>query len=162
MKINSVPHHGLWICCLAASMAGVGCNAIDSSKGLLTNAQPVAENGPMVTIEYRAEKQTPQAVRIPLEGENVHVQQALDKAGAWKKFNRAEIELSRQTPQGRHTKMAVTHDRGKRRIDPQCDYQIWPGDTLIVTEDPSTVVDDMLERVGPFGKKAHKKRPAGS
>jgi hypothetical protein len=140
---------------LTGSLA-MGCNALDADRSLFADARaksaaaasdPAAPNA---TVEFHAASGAPQPVKVLLEGESFHVQQALEKSGAWKKYSRMNVELARKTPQGRWTKMAVSCDRSKRKVDPQCDYQIWPGDVLIVKEDPTTIVDDMLARVGPL------------
>lgn len=144
---------GSWSLLVALGLLGNGCNAVDANRSVFGQANSAAESGATMTVEYRSGSGKPQAVKVPVSGEDFRVQQALDKSGAWKKFNRIDLALTRQTPQGRMTKMAVSHDKGKRTVDPQCDYQVLPGDTLVVTEDPTTVLDEMLNRVGPFGRR---------
>jgi len=146
---------------LLTGLLAVGCNALDAdkavfadarAKGAMSASSPPGPNAsrPSATVEFRSPSAAPQPVKIALEGDAFHVQQAMEKAGAWKKYSRMNVELTRKTPQGRWTKMAVSCDRGKRKVDPQCDYQILPGDVLIIKEDPSTIVDDMLSKVSPI------------
>jgi hypothetical protein len=81
-----------------------------------------------------------------------YVQQALDQTKALKKFRRVRLELYRELPQGGGHKIPVQYDRGKKRIDPATDYAIHPHDRIVVTEDTSTVLDDMLESLGATNK----------
>jgi hypothetical protein len=140
---------------LVAASALAGCNAVDADKSLF--ADPRAKAGPMqessaASVEFHPTGGKPLAVKVAIEGDSLHAQQALDKSAAWNKYGRMNVELARKTPQGRWTKMAVSCDRNARKVEPQCDYQIQPGDVLIVKEDPTTIVDDMLDRVGPLRK----------
>lgn len=145
---------GSWSLLVSVGLVATGCTAVDTNRADFAQANSVPDSRATMTVEYRPSGGKPQAVKVPVGGEDFRVQQALDKSGAWKKFNRIDVALTRQTPQGRSTKMAVSHDKGKRRVEPQCDYQVLPGDTLVVTEDPTTVLDEMLNRVGPFGRRA--------
>lgn len=147
-----------WILCVAGAVSATGCNVVDASKSLFaTNANPTANAsvaGPTAVVEYRSSNGATKSVAVPVDGDDFHVQQLMDKTGAFRKFSRSEVELQRKTPQGRQTKMSVSYDRGNRRIEPQCDYQVLPGDVLVVTEDPTNLLDDMLGKVSPTKKKS--------
>lgn len=104
-------------------------------------------------VELRQENGKPQRVAIPLSQE-CHVQDLLEKSGALKKFRRMDLMLARPTPAGNTARMSVGFDRKARKVEPQNDYCVQPGDLLIVTEDTSTILDDMFNRKeGSMGKK---------
>jgi len=102
-------------------------------------------------VEIRPNKDKPQAVEKTLT-ETVHVQTALEQSGALKKFDRATVDVYRQLPSGGWHKMSLEFDKDKHRIPPEYDYAVLPGDRIIVTEDISTIWDDMMERtLRPLG-----------
>ena len=74
----------------------------------------------------------------------------------FERFRRIKLQLVRAAPRGRSIhKLDVAWDRGKKRVPPSHDYAIHPNDRLMVIEDTSTVIDDMLARLtGPFGEAA--------
>jgi len=84
---------------------------------------------------------------LPLDNQQ-HIQDLLVKSGAIKQFSRMDIALLRTTPTGGKQRMNVEFDRSKRAVEMQYDYFIMPGDVLLVTEDPSTIVDDMIKNSG--------------
>lgn len=84
---------------------------------------------------------------LPLD-KQYHIQDLLVQSGALKQFQRIELELLRTTPSGTKQRMNVEYDRAKRAVEMQYDYFIMPGDVLVVTEDPSTIVDDMIKKSG--------------
>src|SRR5205823_5763235 len=98
---------------------------------------------PTFTVQFQTEHAKPQAKKYPIDGETF-VQDALNKSGAFRRYRRMTIDLVRITPHGSPHKMIVSFDRSKHRIEPQCNYEVRPGDTLIITEDKSNIVDDML------------------
>ena len=128
----------------------------DHSHGAIQqvgHTTPAATTNPQCIVELRKEGGKPQRVAIPLSQE-FHVQDLLEKSGALKKFRRMDLLLARPTPAGNTARMSVGFDRKSRKVDPQNDYCIQPGDLLIVTEDTSTVLDDMFNRKeGSMGKK---------
>ena len=68
------------------------------------------------------------------------------------KFRRMDLELYRPLPNGGWHKMRLEYDRGNKQVPPEFDYSLLPGDRVIVTEDPRTIVDDILERaMQPLG-----------
>jgi hypothetical protein len=84
---------------------------------------------------------------LPLDKQQ-HIQDLLVQSGAIKQFSRMDIALLRTTPSGGKQRMNVEFDRSKRAVEMQYDYFIMPGDVLLVTEDSSTIVDDMIKSTG--------------
>jgi hypothetical protein len=108
---------------------------------------------PGFTVEFHASDARPQRLKLPLQ-EVTYIQGALEQSGALQRFARMKIHLYRRLPNriGEH-KLDIAFDRGKRRVEPSFDYAIRPGDRLVIIEDTSTALDDMLESVaGPLGR----------
>ena len=100
--------------------------------------QPTAS----ITIEVRADGKKPEVGKIPLEG-SPRIQEVLEQAGLVKKFRRMDIVVMRTTGDQRQ-KLESKYDHGEGWVNPLYDYQLYPGDHLVVTEDTSNVFDDML------------------
>ena len=77
------------------------------------------------------------------------VQQMLVQSGGLKKYRRAEIEVLRQRPSGGgYFTIPCEYDRETRQIDPANDYALMPGDRLVIKEDKSTIIDDIMKSAG--------------
>jgi hypothetical protein len=110
----------------------------------VTAAPPASPDGPKFFVEFRDDGRKPILVPVPLT-DVLYVQQALEQTGALKRYRRAKIELYRQLPQGGGHKLPIELDRGKRQVPTGSDYALHPNDRIVITEDTSTIVDDMLE-----------------
>ncbi|MGE0756329.1 MAG: hypothetical protein AB7F89_02570 [Pirellulaceae bacterium] len=144
---------------VAACLVGLaGCQTLDANLGTLlgdtraeTPRSVTPDPGtPTYYIEFQPYQKKPILVAMPLNGV-LYVQDALEQSGALKKFRRSQIEVFRQLPQGGGHKIPVKFDRGKRRVDPGSDYSVHPNDRIVVTEDTSTILDDMLQSLGATG-----------
>ena len=133
-----------------------GCQTL--TLGNLTGADSLpnaatspGEKGPTYTVQYHPSEGRPEKVEVPWE-EGVCLQDALVRAEALKRFRRANVELYRKPPdQELYCRMEVHYERSKRAIPPLYNYAVHPGDRLVVTEDPSDAVDDMLDSLkSPF------------
>ena len=145
---------------VVALLGATGCStlALNQSASSAANAEAKEAGSPdkktpTFVIQFKTEGRLVASKTIPIEGD-MFIQDALNKSGAFNRFRRSTIDLVRITPQGARHSMAVAHDRSKHRIEPQCNYAVHPGDTLVLTEDKSTVIDDMMGSFGgPFSKK---------
>lgn len=80
------------------------------------------------------------------------VQSVLDKTKANRKYSRATIDLQRKLPSGEWHKMTVEYDSGSRHVDPLHDYHVQPGDRVVVTEDTTSGIEDLMkDQKGTFG-----------
>lgn len=137
---------------LAVASGLVGCSAFKEQLSPQLNSEVSPPGGPVVepaakyTVEIRPSKGKPQAVEKDLT-DPIHVQSALEKTGASKKFRRMDLELFRPLPSGGWHKMHLEYDKSNHQVPPEFDYALLPGDRIIVTEDPRTMFDDLLERV---------------
>ena len=128
--------------------------ASEITPGPAPDAPPAAK----YVIEVREEKKKPQAVEKTLT-EPIHVQTAMEQVGILKKFNRAKVEVYRPLPAGGWHKMTLEFDNDAHRIPPEYDYAILAGDRIIVTEDTTTIMDDIAERaLRPLGITPPKKK----
>jgi hypothetical protein len=150
---------------LAIASGLVGCSAFHEKlePRLTAEVTPGAAHPekPRATyiVEIRPEKGGPQAVEKELT-DQVHVQTALEKTGAAKKFKRMAVELYRPLPNGGWHKMNLEFDPEARRVAPESDYAVLPGDRIIVIQDTKTMLDDIMERtLEPLGIKQLSRKP---
>lgn len=146
---------------LTAATSGLGCSmwkhSLDDDRPraeLITSADGNGGNASQPLAKYYVElhpaKDQPKRVERSLTGP-MTIQQALKETGALKEFRRSEIELVRTLPGGAVHRMTVEYDRGSKQVAPEFDYSLQPGDRIIVNEDTTTVVDDMLNKtLGPY------------
>lgn len=128
-------------------LMGTGASAAASAAAA---SAPQSIDGPKILVEIRPEGRKPVMVPLPLS-EPSYVQQALEQSGAIKRFRRMKIELYRQLPNGGGHKIPVAFDRGQRRVTTGSDYYLHPNDRVVVIEDTSNVVDDMMNNfAGPM------------
>jgi hypothetical protein len=160
-----MPHTRLTLLGLAAILSGlVGCSmfkeqtapklAAEVTPGPAPDAPPAAK----YVVEVREEKKKPQAVERTLS-DPIHVQTAIEQVGVLKKFNRATVELYRPLPAGGWHKMTLEFDNEEHRIPPEYDYAVLAGDRIIVTEDTTTIFDDITAAaLRPLGITPPKKK----
>lgn len=155
-----------WVA-IASSLVGCSLFKEQGQPKLTAEVQP---GGPhpaaavgKFSVEVRPEKGKPQSVEKELSGQT-HVQTALEQAGVAKKFPRCFIELYRPLPNGGWHRMELEFDRENHRVPAEFDYAVLPGDRIIVTEDPTNMMDDfMAKALQPLGidpSKAKKKPKA--
>lgn len=112
-------------------------------------------------LEFRGDKKKPIMAKGTLTGPTT-IQQAMQKANAFKKYRRLTAEIQRALPNGSTHVLPCEFDLATRRINPQFDYAILPGDKIVVSEDTSTMIDDMFAAsLGPMGKRLLGKQPKG-
>ena len=163
MKVG-IQHGRLSLLSLVAIVSGLaGCSMFKEQATPKLNAEvtsgdaPVGPQAPKYVVEIRPDKEKPKAVEKQL-AEPIHIQDALEQTGAIKKFERSLVELYRPLPSGGWHKMHLEFDRDKKRVPPEYDYAVLPGDRIIVTEDTTTFMDDVMERaLKPLGINPPKK-----
>ncbi len=129
---------------------GSGCTALqaDSSLGLQTSGlmEGAAEEAPAATISLEvrpAGRREPEMQQIPMHS-LMHVQDLLEHTGLNRRFRRMGLHVMRPTG-GDMVRMKVRFSHETGRVDPLFDYALRPGDHVVVIEDTSTVLDDMLD-----------------
>ncbi|MEQ8785631.1 MAG: hypothetical protein RIC55_05010 [Pirellulaceae bacterium] len=110
---------------------------------------PPAPGAPAYTVVEVPSLGQPDTFAVPLE-KPLTVQQALEQTGAGYRFGLKEVYIERTAPEaGKPHKLAVTFAPGGRTISPETDYALYPGDRLIVKEDPTTLMEQTLEGLKP-------------
>ena len=150
---------------LAAILSGLtGCSMFKEQASPKLTAEvtpgPAHDGAPTAKyiVEIRPNDGKPQTVEKPLT-ETVHVQKALEQTGAAKKFDRAIVDVYRPLPTGGWHKMTLEYDHDAHAIPPEYDYAVLPGDRIVVTEDTTTIFDDMMVRaLKPLGISPPKKK----
>lgn len=154
----------LSVLAMSAILSGlVGCSMFKEqatpklSAEVTPGPQPDGPPAAKYIVEIRPETGKPKSVEKPLT-EPLHVQSAIQQTGAVKQFDRALISVYRPLPSGGWHKMDLEFDHKEHRVPPEYDYAILPGDRIVVTEDPRTVMDDFMERaLKPLGIHPSKK-----
>ena len=127
----------------------VGKSAEVVKEGQLGQAAPAGK----FVVEIRTAKGKSTANEFTMAGP-LCVHDALQQAGATKKFNRIKVELVRALPNGGWHTMPVEYDRATRRVPAEVDYGVFSGDRIIVTEDTSNMLSDMADSTTDlFGSK---------
>jgi len=145
---------------LAALLAS-GCATVRQKADLDlpdTASQPKTEQVAAQTLQtsecsvvIRPARGKPQVTRVPItEGDTV--QTALDHSKATKRFRRMNIHVLRapRGPAGSPAdvqKMQVEFDRHRRAVEIEYDYALYPNDRIVVEEDTTNIVDDMVEKI---------------
>ena len=142
-----------------AAASGAGCSVFKPSVSDDPRAEMVKDGGAAAgpvskySVELHPESGQPTRVQRTITGP-VTVQQALKETEALKKFRRSNLELYRPLANGATHKMTVEYDRTAKMVAPEFDYNLQPGDRLVVKEDPSTVIDDVLDHtLGQYNPK---------
>jgi hypothetical protein len=136
---------------VAATAALSGCSVMEStgSKSLELPGEAAAVPGEAasqtpasITMEVRPAGKKAELGRVPLDGPTT-IQQVLQRARLVKRFRRMDICLMRVARAERH-KLEVKYDHTEGMVDPLYDYALHPGDHLLVTENTTTMFDEML------------------
>ena len=133
-----------------------GCTSL-GTKGMAgffgDQEQPAPDPSSTYQVLFVPAEGNPEQLTRTLSGQ-MHVQEALDQVGAAKKFRRIQVELVRPLPSGQFHRITCEYDLGTKRVTPEFDYALLPGDRLVVKEDPTNMFDDMLSSaLGPLGGK---------
>lgn len=99
-----------------------------------------------IAIEYHPHGGKVKVVDVPFE-EGQTIQAALEKHGAHKKFRRSFIDLQRTPKGGMPHKMPIDFKSGQ--VGHSTNYDLHPNDRIIITEDNSTIFDDMAAKFIP-------------
>jgi hypothetical protein len=91
-------------------------------------------------------------LQVPIT-DGMTVQDIVNAVKVRKLFARINIELQRPVANShKPLKMPVTVDGFGKRVNPAYNYAIRSGDVLVIREDPSNTLDDMLDGVlSPLG-----------
>lgn len=119
----------LLVSCL---VLGSGCTAMTPFGNREIPTEPVAGGQQFQVIQV-----SPVGTKQVYTGtitDQLTIQGALEQANAIKQFSNVEVDLFRRVPEsGQTLKLACEFQPGKKIIKYEQDYQILPGDRLVVT-----------------------------
>ena len=102
------------------------------------------ENLGTLSMEFHPKSGMPERAEYTLK-QVTYVQSALEQTGALDRFRREKIYVYRkQSEKSLYTKLTVPFDFAKGRVPPSSDYALRGGDRLVIVEDPSDFIDDVL------------------
>lgn len=134
-----------------------GCSALQldpSSTDAILPGNPevgttqATASGPVVKVEIRAAGRSPELREVPLS-EGMCIGDALDETGLTRRFRRMDIHLLRHNQYGM-AKMDSKYEHKMAKVHPRFDYALHAGDHLVVSEDTTTVLHDMLNSLTPI------------
>lgn len=137
------------MCLVVTLLAANGCATFNLTKS--DSAPPVAKVAeayppvPMIAVECHSASGKVKVEELPLE-EGMTVSEALEKTKANKRFRRAFVDVQR-THNGNTHKMPIDFNNGNNRVSHSTDYALHPRDRVMVREDSSTIVDDLMQKV---------------
>lgn len=131
---------------LSATLCLSGCASWSNSR----QSEPSGPAPGQCTVELKPVSGAPQAGHLDLPPDAT-VQFVLEKTKANRKYSRATVELYRKLPSGEWHKMPVEYDSGGKKVDPLHDYHVQPGDRVVVSQDTTSTLDDMMKKqTGPL------------
>lgn len=139
-----------------------GCTVMDAGgQKNMPLADGAAATAPTpvatVTMEVRPVGKKPEMAQTQVN-RGATVQQVLEQTKLVQRFRRMKIEVLRVAGDQR-AKLDVKYDHTKAQVNPLYDYAIYPGDHLIVAEDPATSLDDMLKSLTSPRREKSDSRP---
>ena len=140
------------LCLMLAAVSGctgLGLMKPELNAELSQTGAPAPEGSQVAKVDviFQPEKGQPERLERSL-AEPTTVQQILVQTSANKKYRRMEVEILRQLPSGGFHKIPCEYDRTTKKINPEFDYALMPADRVIVKEDTSTIIDDMMQSAG--------------
>ena len=132
---------------LAIILLGSGCSTIPKSDPIDAQEQAaLPPNQPMILVEMQCPRENKSSSKKILLAEAPTIQAAVQKSGAVDKYKRFHVAVSRlpQMPGAPPEKLVSKYDHATKEIPLEYDYQLRPGDRVVVVEDPSTALGDMF------------------
>lgn len=138
---------------LAIILLGSGCSMVPKTDAVATPNQAAGPpNQPMILVEFQAPGEASTTQRIPLSSAPT-LQAAVQQTQANEKYDRFHIAISRlaQHPGAQPQKLVSQYDHRSEQIPFEYDYQLRPGDRVVIVKDPTDTMDDLLGSiVGPL------------
>ena len=136
--------------CTALTINGSGDTLPEAPSPSSEQASLQAQQAQSITVEIRPDRKKVEITSLTLEP-GMTVQRSLEKAGVIKRFRKMDIHVMRMA-KGERQKLEAKYDHAHDSVNPLYDYAIHPGDHLVIIEDASTALDDMLNAVlAPLG-----------
>ncbi|MFT5525200.1 MAG: hypothetical protein ACI9G1_002934 [Pirellulaceae bacterium] len=139
-------------CLTALSMAMLfsGCSSLQiSAPSTGDTDQMAANNQTNIIVVKKSANKEPVATTIPHNPAMV-VDEALEKSGGKNWFGRAKIQIVRNSQVGEKLKMDVEYNNSSKQVEPLYDYALRAGDRVIVEEDNSNALTDLIDQLNPL------------
>jgi len=136
------------LCGLSVILAASGCTAISSlhfgAEAVVESADPL----PTYMVELHAKGKKPVSAEVTIT-EPVTVEEAIARARKEMRFKQVNVTVYRQAPgQSQTVRMNVDYESSKRRVSPDTNYTLYPGDRVFIKKNTRTMMDDILRSVG--------------
>jgi hypothetical protein len=118
------------------------------TAGSDTKAAQAVSASQTVKVQIRAAGRSPEVQEISWR-EGMFIGDALNETGLTRRFRRMDLHLLRYNAHGL-AKLDSRYERKLGKVHPRFDYALHPGDHLVVTEDTTTALHDMLNGLVPF------------
>ncbi len=132
MKLSM--NHGMLALMVSATIGlSIGCTTLTpfANKSIPTDSAKASSGEYQVVLVPSMGKSNIYTGRV---SEGLTVQGTLEQSGALKKFRNMDVELFRVVPEsGKTLKMAFDFQPSKRILKFEQDYQVLPGDRIVVT-----------------------------
>lgn len=135
---------------LCMAMLFSGCSSLSiTGQQVTTDDQATTGNQANVIVVKKASGQDPVATTIPYNPSMV-VDEALAKSGGNNWFARAKVQIVRNSENGEQLKMDIEYDNSEDRVEPLYNYALHAGDRVVVEEDSSNAITDILDQLNPL------------
>jgi len=126
-------------------LTSLGCQTFSGSGPDVADVGGGMPQQPMIMVEMQSGESTQKSVKLPLASAPT-LQAAVEQSKADRRFKRFHIAISRlpQNPGGQPQTLVSKYDHVGKKIPFDSDYALRPGDRVVIVEDKSSVIDDML------------------
>ena len=125
-----------------------GCSTLTSLNGAKLPTAPVDSGQGQYQLSMKTEFGNPKVQRGVVD-DSTTVQKVLEDSGAVSKFRSMEIEVLRKVPEnGRTLRMQVSYDVKHKRVQPEQNYAIRPGDHVVVRPASSSPLGEFGRIIG--------------
>jgi hypothetical protein len=132
--------------CSALQLDPLATDSLWSGKSEV-GAMQAATSASTVKVEVRAAGRSPEFREVALV-EGMCIGDALNETGLTRRFRRMDLHLVRHNQYGM-AKMDSKYEHKMAKVHPRFDYAFHAGDHLVVTEDTTTMLHDMLNSLTP-------------
>lgn len=139
---------GLVVILAACMTFGSGCQSVFKAPGSQTQvATPsgVSVESESYSVELHSNWSNPSSSKKSFSGP-VPLQKVVDDTGVAKRYRNLDISVVRVSKDtGQIVRMKAKYDAQRRKIEPQCDYDVLANDHVIIKPDNSSPLDEVVK-----------------
>jgi len=114
--------------------------------------QPTGPAPETCLVRFEPKGAAPEQIEVPLR-QQMFVSDLLEEVQAEKRYRRMNITVFRASPEDdRWHRMESEYQGRKHGVSELTNYEIRPGDRVVIAEDTSTTLDRILEGMNPLGR----------